>query len=96
VCRPATAILKKLVLSGPAEADGAEQGRIIGDGEASGSAAAARTAPHAYRFGFEAVYHEIEKEPAFLSTLLQRLGSPDTTLCLYRCVAASEEGDCAC
>lgn len=36
-----------------------------------------------YRFGFEVVYIEIQKEPGFLNTLMQRLGSADTTLCLY-------------
>lgn len=90
VCRPATAILKKLVLSGP-DAVPSELGRVIGEGEAATASAngaaegvKAPKAPSAYRFGFEVVYAEIEKEPSFLSTLMQRLSSADTTLCLYR------------
>ncbi|UZJ55154.1 hypothetical protein CBS101457_004474 [Exobasidium rhododendri] len=78
VCRPATAILKKLVVSGPdnAPSDQGGKGGDTGTGSASEKS-------HAHRFGFEVVYAEIQKEPSFLNTLMQRLGSADTTLCLY-------------
>lgn len=97
VCRPATAILKKLVVSGPQDAPTGE-GNIVGDGEAdqsdgvgnamqrASSQEARKTRgeiPSTYRFGFEAIYNEIRKEPLFLQTLTQRLGSADTTLCMY-------------
>lgn len=67
VCRPATAILKKLVVAGPSSADAAQE---------SGS-----TNANAGSFG--AVLTQIRKEPAFLPTLVHRLGSADATLCLY-------------
>ena len=40
--------------------------------------------PGITKFGFEIVYRHIAMEPMLLSTLVQRLGSADTTLCLYR------------
>lgn len=69
VCRPATAILKKLVTAG------SESDTHIGDKSTSHL-----STPMG---GFEVVYGEMQKEPNFLPTLLQRLGSADTTLCLY-------------
>lgn len=101
VCRPATAILKKLVVSGPNNAP-TEQGGVVADGDGAASAngngsnsVAAETAsgpakrangelPGVYRFGFEGVYNHIQNQTAFLNTLVQRLSSADTTLCLYR------------
>jgi engulfment/cell motility protein 1 len=69
VCRPATAILKKLVTAGS-------------DSDTSKGSRSA-TPSSTPRLGFEIVYGEIQKEPNFLPTLMQRLGSADTTLCLY-------------
>lgn len=99
VCRPATAILKKLVVSGPDNAPQEQDGKVVADGDASGDtegSATMRLATRAaegdpngagsegvYRFGFDVVYREIVREPDFLSTLMQRLSSADTTLCLY-------------
>ncbi|SPO30783.1 related to Engulfment and cell motility gene 1 protein [Ustilago trichophora] len=76
VCRPATAILKKLVVSGPQ--DSPKTGRVVTDG----SGAATTSAP-VYRYGFEFVYDEIQREKLFLQTLVNRIGSSDTTLKLY-------------
>ena len=70
VCRPATAILKKLVMAGQTNESG-EQNKEM------------EYTPKSTRFGFEVVYGEIQKEPNFLPTLMQRLGSADTTLCQY-------------
>lgn len=77
VCRPATAILKKLVVSGPQ--DSPKTGRVVTDGRE----AATTSAPAVYRYGFEFVYNEIQRERLFLQTLVNRLGSSDTTLKLY-------------
>ena len=77
VCRPATAILKKLVVSGPE--DSPKTGRVVTDGRD----AANTSAPAVYRYGFEFVYNEIQRERLFLQTLVNRIGSSDTTLKLY-------------
>ncbi len=50
VCRPATAILKKLVVSGPQ--DSPKTGRVVTDGRD----AAASSAPAVYRYGFDFIY----------------------------------------
>ncbi|CBQ68916.1 related to engulfment and cell motility gene 1 protein [Sporisorium reilianum SRZ2] len=77
VCRPATAILKKLVVSGPQ--DSPKTGRVVTDG----GHGATTSAPAVYRYGFEFVYNEIQRERLFLQTLVNRIGSSDTTLKLY-------------
>ena len=77
VCRPATAILKKLVVSGPD--DSPKTGRVVTDGRG----AATTSAPPVYRYGFGFVYAEIQREKLFLQTLVNRIGSSDTTLKLY-------------
>ena len=77
VCRPATAILKKLVVSGAQ--DSPKTGRVVTDGRG----AATTSAPAVYRYGFEFVYNEIQRERLFLQTLVNRIGSSDTTLKLY-------------
>jgi hypothetical protein len=71
VCRPATAILKKLVVSGSGAADpnGGEVDTIHD--------------AHKTRYGFDIVYKEIAQQPTFLQTLVKRLDSADTTLCMY-------------
>jgi hypothetical protein len=66
VCRPATAILKRLILSQAAPAQSTST-------KASGSGSGP---------GFEVVYEQIRKEPSFLPTLVRRLGSADATLCV--------------
>ncbi|KAJ9474881.1 ELMO domain-containing protein [Pseudozyma hubeiensis] len=77
VCRPATAILKKLAVSGPQ--DSPKTGRVVTDGHG----AATTSAPAVYRYGFEFVYNEFQRERLFLQTLVNRIGSSDTTLKLY-------------
>ncbi|PWN21975.1 hypothetical protein BCV69DRAFT_298172 [Microstroma glucosiphilum] len=66
VCRPATAILKRLVVSEAAPTRDT----------------AAKTSAPSSKFGFEAVYEQICREPSFLPTLVQRLSSADATLCV--------------
>lgn len=77
VCRPATAILKKLVVSGPDA--WTKTGRVVTDGHGASTA----SAPPVYRYGFDFVYEEIQRENLFLKTLVNRIGSSDTTLKLY-------------
>ncbi len=77
VCRPATAILKKLVVSGSDASP--KTGRVVTDGQGS----ATTSALPVYRYGFEFVYNEIQREKLFLQTLVNRIGSSDTTLKLY-------------
>ncbi|KDN40446.1 hypothetical protein K437DRAFT_291531 [Tilletiaria anomala UBC 951] len=123
VCRPAAAILKKLVLSGPSDPN--DDVGTLGGASRAGDAASIRSGKSTIRpgllssgmegnvgvgssgasvrgndktetgpdgmpillgitkFGFEVIYRHISMEPALLSTLVQRLGSADTTLCLY-------------
>lgn len=87
VCRPATAILKKLVVSGPDNAPQEQEGKVVAEGDApartEAKAGDVQGSNSVYRFGFDVVYREVEREPDFLSTLMQRLSSADTTLCLY-------------
>ncbi|KAE8212868.1 hypothetical protein CF327_g3519 [Tilletia walkeri] len=81
VCRPATAILKKLVVSGPTDAP-ENVGRVLREDETMPRSGSAGGSNDVYRYGFEVVYSNVRKEPQFLNTLVQRLGSPDTTLCM--------------
>lgn len=78
VCRPATAILKKLVEACPASVPGPQVG-------------SSRTPPvlppgSVYRYGFEVVFEQMRKEKRLLETVVKRLGSADTTMALYRWV----------
>lgn len=94
VCRPAAAILKKLVVSGPDNVQ-SDEGKVVADTESgqdgttvSAMARAARQEtrgeiPKTYHYGFDVVYTEIQKESNFLPTLMERLRSEDTTLCMY-------------
>ncbi|PCH36212.1 hypothetical protein WOLCODRAFT_140255 [Wolfiporia cocos MD-104 SS10] len=76
VCRPATAILKKLVEASPAGAPTAHL--------ASSSRGPPMPPPGSvYRYGFEVVYAQMCKEPRLLETVVERLGSGDTTMALY-------------
>ncbi|KAF4610887.1 hypothetical protein D9613_007022 [Agrocybe pediades] len=71
VCRPATAILKKLV-----EADPSVPGP-----QAAGSSRTPSTQPGSiYRYGFQVVFEQMRKESGFLETVVNRLGSADTAM----------------
>ena len=78
VCRPATAILKKLVEADPANG--------IGAGASSSRALQTPPPDSVYRYGFEVVWEQMCKEPMMLETVVSRLGSADTTMALYRSV----------
>ena len=78
VCRPATAILKKLVEADTVSAAGPQ------------SAGSSRNLPGAapgsvYRYGFQVVFEQMRKEKVFLETVVNRLGSADTAMAQYRC-----------
>lgn len=77
VCRPATAILKKLVEADPMNAPGP----LI--------ASSSRSPPVAppgsvYRYGFQIVFEQMRKEKGSLETVVNRLGSADTAMILHR------------
>lgn len=77
VCRPATAILKKLVEADPVSAPG--------PATASSSRAPPSAPPDSvYRYGFPVVFEQMRKEKALLETVVSRLGSADTAMALYR------------
>ncbi|KAG2011760.1 hypothetical protein CC2G_011842 [Coprinopsis cinerea AmutBmut pab1-1] len=72
VCRPATAILKKLVEADPSSAPGT-------------LASSSRNPPtippgSVYRYGFSVVFEQMRKEKNFLETVVNRLGSADTVM----------------
>ncbi|KAI0078722.1 hypothetical protein K474DRAFT_1641153 [Panus rudis PR-1116 ss-1] len=76
VCRPATAILKKLVEADPVSAPGPHI--------ASSSKAPPSPPPGSvFRYGFEVVYQQMRKEKRMLEIVVSRLGSADTTMALY-------------
>jgi len=76
VCRPATAILKKLVEADPLSAPGIVVGTSRGTPILpSGSV---------YRYGFETVFDQMKKERGLLETVVNRLGSADTAMAQYR------------
>ena len=77
VCRPATAILKKLVEADPNSAPGPQL------------ASSSRNLPSAppgsiYRYGFQVVFEQMRKERGLLETVVNRLGSADTAMAQYR------------
>ncbi|KAN0121039.1 ELMO/CED-12 family domain containing protein [Russula decolorans] len=75
VCRPATAILKRLVEADPASAPGP----LV----ASSSRAPPVAPPGSvYRYGFDEVFEQMRKEPGLLETVVSRLGTADTALAL--------------
>lgn len=78
VCRPATAILKKLVEADP---------RSIPGPVAASSSRAPPTAPpgSVYRYGFDVVFEQMRKEQGLLETVVSRLGSADSVTVLFRC-----------
>lgn len=80
VCRPATAILKKLVEADPRNATGpatAGPSRLVSP-PSPGSV---------YVYGFLVVFDQMRKDSRLLETVVNRLGSADTALTLYRFVA---------
>ena len=83
VCRPATAILKKLVEADPGSAIGTQH-------TAPSTSKCPPTPPpgSVYRYGFDVVYEQMRKEQRLLETVVSRLGSADTTMALYRFVYA--------
>lgn len=70
VCRPATAILKKLVEADPSNA----------------TSPSTSSSGEALRYGFSVVFEQMRKERGFLETVVGRLGSADTAMAQYRCV----------
>lgn len=77
VCRPATAILKKLVEADPMSAPGP----LL----ASSSKAPPSAPPGSvYRYGFHVVFEQMRKEKGLLETVVSRLGSADTAMAQYR------------
>ena len=79
VCRPATAILKKLVEADPMSVPGPVM---------ASSSTRPPTAPpgSVYRYGFHIVFEQMRKEEGLLETVVSRLGSADTAMAQYRCV----------
>jgi engulfment and cell motility protein 1 len=76
VCRPATAILKRLVEMDAASAPGP----LV----ASSSRGTPAVPPGSvYRYGFDVVFEQMRKAPNLLETVVARLGSGETTLVLY-------------
>lgn len=81
VCRPATAILKKLVEADPSSASGTNN-------PSSSRGASSPPPGSVYRYGFDVVFEQMRKERRLLETVVSRLGSADTTMALYRFVYA--------
>jgi engulfment/cell motility protein 1 len=77
VCRPATAILKKLVEADPMNAPGPTT---------PSTSRSPPTAPPGsiYRYGFHVVFEQMRKESSLLETVVSRLGSQDTAMAQYR------------
>ncbi|EIW58176.1 uncharacterized protein TRAVEDRAFT_167623 [Trametes versicolor FP-101664 SS1] len=76
VCRPATAILKKLVEADPSS--------TTSTNVPSTSKGPPSPPPGSvYRYGFDVVYEQMRKEKRLLETVVNRLGSADTTMALY-------------
>lgn len=78
VCRPATAILKKLVEADP----------MTAPGQGVGSSTGHPVIPpdSVYRYGFAVVFEQMRKERGLLETVVNRLGSADTATVQHRCV----------
>jgi engulfment/cell motility protein 1 len=77
VCRPATAILKKLVEADPMSSPGPVT--------ASTSSSPPVVAPGSvYRYGFRVVFEQMRRERGLLETVVSRLGSPDTAMAQHR------------
>lgn len=82
VCRPATAILKKLVEADPRN--------VTGPTIAGSSRAVPRPPPGSvYVYGFAVVSDQMRQDSRLLETVVNRLGSADTALTLYRFASRS-------
>ncbi|KAF9240704.1 ELMO/CED-12 family-domain-containing protein [Melanogaster broomeanus] len=76
VCRPATAILKKLVEADPTN--------VPGPVMASSSRSPPVVPPGSvYRYGFQSVFEQMRREKGSLETVVSRLGSADTAMALH-------------
>ncbi|TFK75020.1 hypothetical protein BDN72DRAFT_955358 [Pluteus cervinus] len=76
VCRPATAILKKLVEADPVNMPGPQA--------ASSSKSPPAPPPDSvYQYGFSVVFEQMRKERGMLETVINRLGSADTAMAQY-------------
>lgn len=80
VCRPATAILKKLVEADP---------RVVPGPTGAPAASSSRAPPMAppgsvYRYGFDVVFEEMRREKGLVETVVSRLGSADSGMVLNR------------
>jgi engulfment and cell motility protein 1 len=88
VCRPATAILKKLVEADPMSVPGMAQANpmsIPGMAPASSSRVPPVAPPGSvYHYGFAVVFEQMRKEKTLLETVVSRLGSADTAMALHR------------
>jgi engulfment and cell motility protein 1 len=75
VCRPASAILRRLV-----EADmNAAPGAAVGSSSRQRRSMPPNTV---YRFGFDVVFEQMRQEPDLLETVVSRLGSSDSLTAL--------------
>jgi engulfment and cell motility protein 1 len=82
VCRPATAILKKLVEADPANTPGP-----VPPSSSRNPPPVPVAAPGSvYRYGFHVVFEQMRKERGLLETVVGRLGSQDTAMTQYRYV----------
>ncbi|KAG5220863.1 Engulfment and cell motility protein [Salix suchowensis] len=81
VCRPATAILKKLVEADPEATPNVQP--------STSTASPVAEPGSVYRYGFQVVFEQIRKEPKMLETVVNRLGSADTAMAQYRYIRVS-------
>lgn len=89
VCRPATAILKKLVEADPRAVPGP-----TGAPQASSSRAPPAAPPGSvYRYGFDVVFEEMRRERGLVETVVSRLGSADSGMVLNRWALSDFWGD---
>jgi len=87
VCRPATAILKKLV-----EADASSAPGPVLPSSSKGPPPAPPGS--VYRYGFQVVFEQMRKETALLETVVNRLGSADTAMVQHRYLSRYELSVC--
>ncbi|TFL05385.1 ELMO/CED-12 family-domain-containing protein [Pterulicium gracile] len=76
VCRPATAILKKLVEADPLSSPGP----VLAS---SSKGLASAVEGSVYRYGFSVVFEQMRKEERLLETVVSRLGSQETAMGQY-------------
>jgi engulfment/cell motility protein 1 len=77
VCRPATAILKKMV-----EADPMNLTTSSVPSSSRGPPAVPPGSVH--RYGFKVVFQQMQNEPGLLETVVSRFGSADTAMVQHR------------